>query len=559
MTDRMRAPAIRQAFSGGGPRPGLRLVTRPAPGATGPCTAGSERWLVVCLPAFQLERCGFSAEEIAVLWVERHRVMRVIAVTPAAARVGLAPGMMVSEARARQPDVLIEKLDPAGEHADRRALARHLRRFSDRVELVEAAPDTVQLEVSRTAHVFGGEEALRAEVIRAVERLGHVARVVIADHPEAGRALVRCTDGGVVPPGQGASALASLPVGALDPSPELAAAWAALGLRTLGALAQLDPASIAGRHGAEGARLAAIARGQVAIHPVDVGVEPDLPLVRAPLGGSSSTLEPILFPARGAAADLAAQVGQRGRALVRMSVGLVLEWGPPIERIVRFGRPTRQVDAIVTALAEKLKTLRLPAPVVEIWLRAEEVAPEGATQLHLADRRVPVEPLPELLARLANTLGEGCVMVPELRARWRPEEGWQPAPVGGLTASTGAPDHGLDPVERLDGAERALPRPRPTLLLPEPIRVRVRVDAKGSPFEIHQGERSWRVARAEGPERLEGHGPHAEDTWTRDYWVVSVIDLNPPVGAADGERSVPEGSGWMYHEHGVWYWHGWFD
>jgi protein ImuB len=497
-----------------------------------------------------------------VLWAERHQVMRVVAVTPEAARRGLAAGMMVSEARARQPEVLVEPLDLAGEHADRRALARHLRRFSDRVELVDEAPDTLQLEVARTAHLFGGEVGLVTEVVRALERLGHVARAVIADHPEAARALARYTDGGVVPPGEGASALASLPIVALRPTPATAAAWAALGLRTVGQLAALDKASVTGRYGAEGARLAEVARGEPARRPVEPGVEPDLPLVRVTLGGPSSTLEPILFPVRGAAADLAERVGERGRAIVRLSLGLVLEWGVPIERTIRFGRPSRRPDVIVTAIAEKLKTLRLPAPVVELWLRAEEVAPEGATQLHLGDRRVPVEPLPELLARLANTLGEECLMVPEIRPTWRPELGWRPRQATGLVERSGHLEEGFDlsdPVERLDVAERALPRPRPTLLLPEPIRVRVRTDPKGIPIEVHQGERTWRVAQAEGPERLEGHGTTLEDAWARDYWVVSVIDLKPSGGSADGERAVPEGSGWMYHEHGVWYWHGWFD
>ncbi len=108
-------------------------------GPAGLGTAGggrrAPRFLVLHLPAFRLERCGFHAEEVAVLVAEERSAVRLQALTPAASALGMRRGMTVSEARAMHPGVLVEPLDLEAERIDRVELLLMLARLSLKAKL----------------------------------------------------------------------------------------------------------------------------------------------------------------------------------------------------------------------------------------------------------------------------------------------------------------------------------------------------------------------------------------------------------------------------------------
>src|SRR5690606_37733122 len=116
------------------------------------------RHLVLHLPSFRLERCGYGSDEVAVIIAEQRSALRLVALTEGARTQGLAEGMTVTEARARLPEVAVEVWDPEGEAADRHALLEAFRALSDRVATLWQ--DHLVVEASATARLFGGERGL---------------------------------------------------------------------------------------------------------------------------------------------------------------------------------------------------------------------------------------------------------------------------------------------------------------------------------------------------------------------------------------------------------------
>jgi protein ImuB len=538
--DLFSAEGLRSPGHGGRREPRLQPVTPPG-----------LRWLVVHLPAFRLERCGWGADDLVVVGATRRSALRVVALTPAARAEGLALGTTIAEARALVPGLHVEALDEAGEQADRRELARAFERFGDRVEL--DGDDGLVLEIGGTSPLFGGEAAMLAQVRARCEELGHRCRLAVADHPRAARALARHAEADVVaPPGGAAAVLAALPVEALEPSEGLAEALVALGVRTVGAWARLEAASVAGRFGAEGVELHRVARGRPAVAWVDRPTPAPLEPLRVTLDEEAASVDALLGPLAEGLRRLRDRLAARDLVVARLDVRLELAWGSRDdlgERLsVRVARPTRDPELLLRLVRHLLgqrlgrPTGGLPAPVVAVELHAVEVAPDGDGQQDLLARREGQGTWSELLARLVDVLGEQAVVEAVSVDAWRPEEAWGARPVLGDVAAVPVAAADDDPVERLERARWYARRPRPTLLRHPPLPLRVREEG-GRPVAVH-ARQGWRaVRRAKGPERLAGAWWRPDGGFDRAYWAVAL----------------PEGTAWLFHERGQWFLHGWWD
>lgn len=550
----MRHPSSLVLFPGRGPWPQAEIDAKEEPepaveprsstSGTEGGRARRERVLLLHLPAFPLERCGYTAEQVAACVDELKGATRLVAVTPAAAAEGLEPGMTTAEARALFPDVLLEPRDLEGEQEDRQALVQAFSGFTDRIAVWN---DTgLVLEVRGTAHLFGGEEGLLERVRERATDLGHACQLAITDDVLAAEALAIWGRGDVVvPAGKAAQALATLPLAALRPSPELAGSLEVLGLRRVEAWARLDPASVAGRFGAEGLRLHRIARGGVASRLPWARAEGGAVAERVVLGGPTITLEPVYFVLSGLVAQVCEELAARDAMAVRLAVHLLLERGPAHVVRVRVGRPTRAVARLEALIRTRLERVRLDAPAVELLIEVEEDTREQAWQPGLLDRGEAGEELLDLVARLGDALGEQAVFSPVPVESWLPEGAWTGRSFEPGAALPRPPVHRKaddDPVAEQRGLEEEGPRPRPTLLLP-PSRIEVQ-QRGGCPRRIRLEGRWHDVQVCEGPERLEGHWWQEDGGFCRDYWVVQV------------EGRV----GWCFHdERGRWCWHGWFD
>ncbi|MCB9663198.1 MAG: DNA polymerase Y family protein [Alphaproteobacteria bacterium] len=521
--------------------PGLPLALRdPAQGVHGllPAGQGGPRYLVAWLPAWSLERCGWTAATPAVVVAERRNATRVVALTPAVAAEGLAPGMTVAEARARVHGLVVERLDEGGEAEDREALVASLTRFGERV--AAWGPEAVVIETSAVTGWFGGEEALMARLQERLVELGHEARLALADHPRAAHALaVHASAPTLVPPGEGAAALAGLPFAALQPSEELAASVRALGLRTVGDWAGLDAASVAGRFGEEGLTLHRVARGGLGPPWASLPRPGPRERLRLPVDDELVQVDEVLASVEPGLRRLRDQLAGRDLVAAALELRLELSWGPSVRVRLRVARPTRDPEVLLRLLGDRLSRTPLEAPVTGLLLHASEVAPDGQGQQDLLDRREQAGAWSELVARLGDVLGEQALAIAALREAWAPEAAWVPCRLG--EAAPVPPGVADDPVERQEGAAWHAERPRPTLLRSPPLPLRVRARG-GRPVAVGVRDGWSPVRRARGPEHLEGAWWTPTGGFARAYWVAEL----------------PEGLAWLFQERSQWFLHGWF-
>lgn len=520
---------------------------RPAPPRT-------PRWLVVHLPAFRLERCGVSPDELAGLLDEERNALRVVALTPAAHAEGLRRGATAAEARAQLPEIVLLRLDREAESRDRAELLRAFSGLSDAIATL--GEDDLLLEVSRTAHLFGGEAGVVAEASAQADRLGHRAHVAVADDPRAAAAFARWSlaprgiAAEIVPMGAGGTRLAGLPLIALGPSPALLAGWRAVGLRWIGELAGLDAASVRDRWGDEGLALLRIARGEP-VGPPERAAPVDAPVVVSAQTPGATTLDQLGFALSGLVHHLVAELAARDQAVVQARLQLQLDHQAPLGVSVRLGRPTRDASAILRQFTLRLAQVRLAAPVTGVAIEVVEAAPALGWQPGLVDRTEASEPIPDLIARLQDALGVAAVFQPVLVSSWRPEAAWRPGPYPLTAPPVGLPPAAVeaaplrlvtDPVEAQTQWAPPLPRPRPVLLLPVPEPIEVGLN-EGRPARLQRAGSTYALERVEGPERLVGEWWQRSDPLEREYWIVRW-----------GGRSA-----WIFHARGRWCLHGWFD
>lgn len=511
------------------------------------------RFLGVHLPCFRLERAGWSATETVVLLAEEKSAERVQALSPPAYAAGIRRGMTLAEARAVLPSVRHDTLDDVGEVHDLQALSDAMVRFTP----VVAAwpPEDLVLEV--------GPEVLPA-VRRTLGLLGHACRLVAASEPEAARILARhATEDRVVPEDELRRALAPLPVMALGLDAEVVETLGDVGIKTIGAFAALPAATLTTRYGAEVARLHALARGEPGHRPLPPILPREEPVYGVELDDPVEQLDAVLFVLHGLVRDLVAELEQQGQAAVRVQVRFRLESGEHLLS-VRLGQPSRGADRIFKLLKLRLEKVQLGAPVVAVALELLEAASWRAPQPGLFDRSDAPEPLPELIARLVDTLGPGAVVRPVEVDSHRPEAAWTAVPVGG-EAPAAEPGNKLDPAlphepeglatVTVDGANR--PRaerhhPRPPVLLTVPQAVRVAAAPSGKPRAMMERDDWVAIAEADGPERLAGEW-WAVSAHLRDYWRVRFVDGRAAWMFRD-TVSGDNGEVWQR-----WFLHGWLE
>ncbi len=186
------------------------------------------------------------AEPIAVL-----RAGRVEACSRAARTAGVRRGMRKRQAQSMCPDLVVSDADEA---RDGRLFEPVVATVTEVVPLTEVLrPGLLVVTADRAARYFGGESALAERIVDAVAATGITARVGVAD--ELFTAVLSARSGQSVPPGTDAAYLSTRPISDLtvesslsDPSrPELVDLLWRLGIRTLGAFAELPAADVASR------------------------------------------------------------------------------------------------------------------------------------------------------------------------------------------------------------------------------------------------------------------------------------------------------------------------
>lgn len=175
-----------------------------------------------------------------------------------------------------------------------------------------------------------GGEAQLAHTLLAIAQQWHPdARVAIADSCVAARAATwapRAPAITIIPPAQCAAYLATAPLGLVPMDHDLREGLQSLGLRTVGALAALDPGDIERRWGKHGLTAWRLAHGDDPRRPGLVRVDAARS-ASVELPAAVESAEPVLFVLRAQLQRLLRECVEDGRAAAAVAITLVLDAG----------------------------------------------------------------------------------------------------------------------------------------------------------------------------------------------------------------------------------------
>ncbi len=409
--------------------------------------------------------------------------------------------MKLAQAQAMVPALLVLQ---AREQANAEALsvlAGWCRRYTPATRA--EPPDGIWLDLTGCAHLFGGENALLADLGRRLQRAGLSARVAVAPTPGAAHALAHHGPRPIlsVPLSRLRAMLHPLPVQALRLDPEAAALLRRFGLRTIGALDAVPRGPLTRRLGTE-----AMLRLDQAFGRVAEPVRPDLPPV--PMQEGLVFAEPLQGAESLAAANalLAARLCRRLDAAClgarRLELVLVRLDGSSCVQRVALARPSRSPQHLGRLLDERLDRVDPGEGIETMWLvacLAEKLAPEQAS---LEEGDAPPE-LSPLIDTLRNRLGPGRL--------------WRPVPVESDVPERSVRRSGFDVAPAGPGWPASLPRPVRLVEPPQPVLALAELPDH-APAAFTWRRRRHRVVSADGPERIAG------EWWLRPGELFAVRD-----------------------------------
>jgi len=483
---------------------------------------------------------------------------------------GLREGQGLRDATAICPNLLTAPADPLNEARFLASLRRWAGQFSPRV--AEEAPAGLMIDLSGTAHLFGGEAAVLEKVAEDCADLGLTVRAGIADTAGAAWGLARfalervatlrsgdaidqearatrsraakrrgwerggslpqpvAVKGGgkaagiavIAPPGRLVEVLTDLPLAALRLDPDIVARLMRLGLCRVGDLMVLPRAALARRFGLDTLRRLDQALGMEpeplspARPPLHFAVRLTFP---DPIGLRSDVemgLDRLLVP-------LCDKLKARGRGVRRLALQAFRADGGVAAVEVGLARAADTPDRIRPLLHLKLDQidagfgidcLRLEALATEAMTLVQHRGHIDATERAMAGGGVlgaPGNPhaLDDLIGRLCARLGSEAV------TRLHPADSHVPARSSQVLMAAWSVAH--------DGPWPAPSAPRPLRMLrPEPV------DAPATPeppSRFRWRRRDFAVRMAVGPERLQPEWWLEDPNWrggARDYWRIEV-------------------------------------
>jgi len=428
--------------------------------------------------------------------------------------------MPLADALSFFPGLATAAAEPAEDTASLRRLAEWCGRYSPWT--APDGTDGVKIEITGSAHLWGGEGALAADLMARLDRRHVAGHIALADTLGAAWAAARFAEAGrnlvILPPGDCRSALAPLPVEALRLDPVTTQGLRRVGLKRVGDLAAMPRDALARRFGETVVRRLDQAQG-------------DLPESLSPLGEAPtrrvrlSFAEPIADPADLLRAterlveDLVPRLAQEGTGARRLDLGFHRVDGR-VERI-RLGtaRPSRDPHHLAALFKERLDTIDPGLGIEDVILAVFAVEPLPPEQIGLPGHPMSNQTsgIAPLLDRLGNRLGLAAV------SRLEPRESHVPEHASVHISSPLPPKAGGE--GRGEGGLASLKPPRPIRLFdpPEPVEA-FWLLPDDPPFRFAWRRRQHRVTRADGPERIadewwrpEGSG--AADA-IRDYYRV---------------------------------------
>jgi protein ImuB len=472
------------------------------------------------------------SDSLFALFGEDKQRQVIVAVNPIAAREGLAPGMPLTQARAIRPDLKVAADEPIEDAKALRRLAVGCFRFSPFV--APCAPDSLWIDATGVAHLFGGEAAMLHRIATLLRRSGLTARVAIAATPGAAWAWSHYGEPQVID-SESKDDLDALPVSALRLGPDVVYALWRVGIKTIGELKALPRSTLPLRFGKEMMLRLDQALGTVP-ESIDCIVPPKArrrELVFAePVSAPEDLHRAAAYLVNALCADLdQAQEGAR-------KLDLVFRRADHTTQAIRIGtaRASRAPKHLLKLIAEHLDRIDPGFGIEAATLTAWRVASLTPAQIEADGSASTVADVATLVDCLANRIGEKNIY------RFAAHESHIPERAQRRVAPLR---------DNASGWPAALPRPLRLFSPPEAVEVMALMpDHPPARF-------SWRglvhkIRRADGPERVFGE-------WWRDAREVPESRDYFRVEDEHGERY------WLYRDNRMtpnktylWYLHGVF-
>jgi protein ImuB len=535
---------------------------------------GSKRAMFVWLPNFAMTlarlkrpRLARPSEPLALL--EKHgAIKRVAALDEPAMRAGIYLHQPLADALAVYPKLICADAEPDAVEGALAALAIWAQRYSPAT--AATPPGGLWLDITGSAHLWGGEEGLAEDLIARLEARGVPARAAIAPTFGAAYALAHHARRSlIIPPHpsplpQGereqvaaaatafplpswerdrvrgsynddlAAMLAPLPIERLRISEETASVLRKLGLSTIGDVQKQPRAGMARRF----PDLLPQLDKAIGLAPEAIAfLQPPTPWVER-----MRFADPIAAPEDLERATLTLLHGLCARMQAKRQGGKLFEasffrsdGGVEIQT-VKTALPVRDAVRIFRLFREKLGLVDPGFGVDVIALTAAHVEPLEAEQANIL-RKVKsaagAEDLAVLIDALENRLGDGRVYRLGHRESYIPERALKKVPPLDQSSRPGStrPSRHKKPTsqyEALDGrvrpghdkeAAEMAERPIRLFLRPQPIDVTAAIpDAPPALFRWRKVVH--RIVRAEGPERIAPEWWLGEKEPVRDYYRV---------------------------------------
>ncbi|WDR01289.1 DNA polymerase Y family protein [Devosia algicola] len=435
------------------------------------------------------------------LTLKQNNTERLYCLNTEAEALGLHRGMSCADARAFCPDLVSHPARPDLDAKFLSILRRWATRYCPWVGRQDG--DGLVLDVTGSTHLWGGEEAMLADMRTRAARAGLTLRLGCAQTLGAAWALAHYGQDNAVTSAH-SNALAALPVAALRLDERVVTALQRLGLRTIGDISATARAPLARRFGPELLLRLDQALGNFPealapeADPPHYGVRLSLPdpigLVADVMGATARLLEPLckkLMAHECGARHLTLTLRRVDQDSQQVELRLAAAMRDPVRILPLFERGVSEVDA-----GFGIDQMRLEASVIE---------PLPVEQIGATSELTSPEQLNDLITRIGTRIGLENVQ------RFLPADSHIPERSFIIAAAAYTSAEG----------GWASPRPRPLRLFPpEPI-----AGAGNRPPERFRWRRmALSTAQAMGPERIAPEWWLDDENWrsgVRDYWQVA--------------------------------------
>lgn len=433
------------------------------------------------------------------LTLKQKTANRIYCLNTAATQQGLHHGMPYADARTFCPNLKSQTAQPDQDLRFLHTLRRWMTRYCPWVGL--EGKDGLVMDITGSAHLFGGEAAMLADMRMRLARAALSTQIGLADTRGAAWALAHYGEG-MATSGDTLSTLASLPVAALRIEDSISVTLQRLGLRNIGDLAGAARAPLSRRFGPG---LLMRLDQALGTQPEEISPYADPPhfAVRITLPESIGLLSDVMAGVERLLVQLCVKLKTQevGARNLCISLRRVDQGEQQVE--LRLANPLRDPMRILPLFERGLSEVDAGFGIDQLRLEATQVEALPAQQIsHVSsDKKCKLD---DLISRLGTRVGLENIQ------RFLPADSHIPE-----RSFIVAPAAYSDPVGNWVSIN-----PRPiTLFPPEPIA------ATGTrpPTHFRWRRMSLTTGRTTGPERIAPEWWLEDDNWRsglRDYWRV---------------------------------------